>query len=704
MTKCAFLGKSRTLLASVRSGLILLIPVIFIGSFSLLLFSLPIAAYQNFIHSFGNGVLAVFFNSVDKITLGMLSFYMVLAITSQLLESRWHGMEFLPFVCIVTVTACFLILVGFFNQNFTVAGFSGSGMASAIVAALLGTHLYLFFERKCRHTSRPFLDGITNFFSYAVKATLPAALTIGVFAVANMLIVGLFHANCFQNLFEHFLALIFSHQKKSYFVGILYLLISSGLWFIGLHGGNIIEPQAADLFRNSGAEAILSKSFVDVFVIMGGCGTAIGLFLSLLLFSKRKSSKKLALISAFPVIFNINELIIFGVPVIFNRFLLIPFILAPVCTYTISYAAMYWGLVPVVCNSVEWTTPVLLSGYLATNSVGGSILQVLNIVISVLIYRPFVLMNDKNQLKRQNEYFDELLAVFKECEKDSKPIHLMDIRSSAGNVARSLANDLLEAISAGAIDVNYQPQMNGSGTCVGAEALMRWRNSAFGIVYPPLVIKLAKETDCLWRLEQLIIEKSAADYAELKTLYGDGFKLSINITVASLYHPEFVEYVTNLKERYHFAPGNICFEITEEMELRVDDETSELFRTIRALGYTFALDDFSMGHTSLQYLQRNRFDFVKLDGAIVRDMMVNPRSKEIIASIVHLSRSLDFDVIAEFVETVEQKEMLADIGCRFYQGYLYSPARSVSDLKGTGGRGDKNQAKSNSQRTEESRQ
>ena len=100
----------------------------------------------------------------------------------------------------------------------------------------------------------------------------------------------------------------------------------------------------------------------------------------------------------------------------------------------------------------------------------------------------------------------------------------------------------------------------------------------------------------------------------------------------------------------------------------------ELIKKIRAFGYTFALDDFSMGHTSLQYLQHNQFDIVKLDGNLVKSLLDNGRTKEIINSIVYLSKSLDFKVLAEFVETAEQRDALEQIGCLLYQGYLFSPA------------------------------
>ena len=158
------------------------------------------------------------------------------------------------------------------------------------------------------------------------------------------------------------------------------------------------------------------------------------------------------------------------------------------------------------------------------------------------------------------------------------------------------------------------------------------------------------------------------------------------MTVTTLFDKRFVPFLEELAGRFKLRPGNICIEITEETELVTTEETGELIRKIRSFGYTFALDDFSMGHTSLQYLQHNQFDLVKLDGNLIRSLLTNDRTKEIISSIVYLSKSLDFKVLAEFVETVEQKEALEQIGCLLYQGYLYSPAVDRETLISMGGR------------------
>lgn len=219
-----------------------------------------------------------------------------------------------------------------------------------------------------------------------------------------------------------------------------------------------------------------------------------------------------------------------------------------------------------------------------------------------------------------------------------------------------------------------QPQFDNTGKCIGAESLLRWNHEKYGIIYPPLVVHLAKESGRLYELETAIIEKSVQDSVEIKKVYGESFKLSVNITVSSLNDKRLLPFLKGLCEKYPFKPGSVCIEITEETALETTEKTSELMKTIKDMGFTFALDDFSMGHTSLQYLQYNQFDLVKLDGNLVKSLLGNVRTKEIINSIVYLSNSLGFRVLAEFVETTKQKEALESIGVKLYQGYLYSPA------------------------------
>ena len=107
----------------------------------------------------------------------------------------------------------------------------------------------------------------------------------------------------------------------------------------------------------------------------------------------------------------------------------------------------------------------------------------------------------------------------------------------------------------------------------------------------------------------------------------------------------------------------------------------KIFEQLHKLGYTLAIDDFSMGSTSVKYLKKNYFDEVKLDGELVRNVNGNGNEREIICSVISLAKSLNIDVVSEYVENIEIKQELEDLGCELFQGYLYSPAVEASELK-----------------------
>ena len=122
---------------------------------------------------------------------------------------------------------------------------------------------------------------------------------------------------------------------------------------------------------------------------------------------------------------------------------------------------------------------------------------------------------------------------------------------------------------------------------------------------------------------------------------------------------------------------HMCIEVTEQATLNFDENTLKALKTLKDMGLMLAIDDFSMGQTSINYMKDNLFDIVKLDGSLVKGLFEHQNTREIISSIVSLASSIDMLVLAEYVETQEQKEELHKLGCNCYQGYLYSPAVMV---------------------------
>ena len=206
------------------------------------------------------------------------------------------------------------------------------------------------------------------------------------------------------------------------------------------------------------------------------------------------------------------------------------------------------------------------------------------------------------------------------------------------------------------------------------EALLRYRHPIHGIVYPPLVIKLADEGGFLPDLEEAIVRSVLEDRPSILERFGEDVKISINITGTTVVTQRFLQFFRKLNEETPLRKLNICIEITEQATLSFSDEAVAILKNLRDMGLTLSIDDFSMGKTSINYLKDDLFDELKLDGSLVSGLFTHENCREIIQSITSLAASLNLEVLAEYVETEEQRAVLHEIGCDHYQGYLFSPA------------------------------
>ena len=670
----------------IRSGLAMTIPVLFTGSFTVLLNGFPVQSYQGFLDSFLGGTLRNIIISIQYGTLGILAIYIVAALNYSFMKQMEVGhRSAISFGSLLGCLTGFFILLGFFTGEPDLSLLSGQGVFSAIIAGIAGPALFLRFESFFVRKRMIFVDGADSDFNSALHLVMPYLCVALCFAAANYLIILCFGVQGLQQLFMKGVDMIFIRMNRSYSSGLLFTSLTSIMWWFGIHGNNVLNQVAEDMFTAIIPGEIVSKSFMDTFVNMGGTGCTIGLLLAIAIFGKSSSSKKLFGMALLPGIFNIGEMLVFGFPVIYNPLMAVPFILSPVLAYTNAFFMTRIGFVPPVSNEVVWTTPAFMSGFLATGSMKGMLVQLMNILISFACYAPFVVLSEKRAADVYSAEMKKLVDILKKSEETGEEVVLTECEGNVGRLAKHLAVELEASMARSFGDapsdnvenplgMKYQPQFDNTGKCIGAEALLRWEHKLYGTVYPPLVIRIAKESGDLYELETRIIERSVRDSESFRECFGEEFKLSVNITVPTLYDKRTVPFLQSIADQYRLRTGNICIEITEETELVTTKETGELLKRIRAFGYTFALDDFSMGHTSLQYLQHNHFDIVKLDGNLVRGMMDNERTKEIISSIVYLSKSLDFRVLAEFVETGEQRDALEEVGCLLYQGYLFGPA------------------------------
>ncbi len=666
---------------SIRYGLVTLIPVLIVGAGALALKSVPLDGYQNFLATWAGGALFSIFDLIYNVTFGMLAVYTAAVVGRQYgvlceTQDQKYG-----HVTLMVSLGCFFILSGVPDCALDV--FGAKGMFTAIVSACASSALFVWISGKIKYR-KLLTDGADGRLRFSIQVILPAAATLGLFAVVNLAVLRIFQVSSVYELLTHVFSEVFYYIENGTLRGLVFVIVSSILWFFGMHGSNMLESVVNDLFAQPGgalagqgeaAAQIVSKQFVDNFVFMGGCGATICLLGALLLFSKRSNTRQLAKLSALPMIFNINEIMVFGLPIIYNATFLIPFLATPAACFLVTYFSMKTGLVPVVTKEVQWTTPVFISGYQATGSVAGSILQLVNLCLGIAIYAPFVKRYDVEKQKAAKKDYEQLVERLKESERTRVPVMLTDVSVPYGWMGKSLAADLQLAMETLDLQLYYQPQYHADGHCIGAEALLRWNHKLLGYIYPPLVFQLAEEAGFLDQLEKWVISKAASEISALRTKFPDKkLKMSANVTGITIQSPSFEGFLEELSKAYPVKEMGMCLEITEQAALQLDDALRERFCRIREMGFGLAVDDFSMGSTSIQYLTGNYFNLVKLDGSLVKGIMDNPRCCEIISSIIRLSRTLDLDVLAEYVSDGDIQAKLLELGCHLYQGWYYSPA------------------------------
>ena len=654
-----------------RRALGMMIPLILTGGMALALRNLPIPLFQAMIETGSLHWLYDILTLIYEGTFGLFSVVLVVTISLSYAMELNVAVDYMVMYVIVALSA-FGAQVNIGTDYFDIKSLGSVGCFSAILVAYLSCMAYSALRKIRWLILENFTAGMGGICLPAFQTFFPLLIICSSSTVINRIICMAFHVHGSYELINVFLLTVFKGVAKGggFTLGLLYTVFVHLLWFFGLHGSHILEPVAQNDMICNGVD-ILSKSFYDVFVSMGGSGTTVCVIIALLMLYRRERSGKLAGLATVTGLFNINEILTFGLPIILNPILFVPFILTPVACYCISYGATAMGLVPVVTHEVVWTAPVLVGGYLATGSIRGTLLQLFCIGVGVLIYIPFLRANQKMETIRAKEQVRILIKELQSKEENIEHPMFLTRGDHIGTTSRLLLHDLKHAVKNRKLHILYQPQVRADGSCIGAEALLRWNHPLYGMIYPPLIIYLAEEGKILPDLEKLIIDEVVAGIARTKENYSGEFKISVNFTAHSLLW-DCENYIEQELERNHVEPDKLWIEITEQDILIKTDLIMKKLNQLKENGHRLLIDDFGMGHTSLLYLQSEIFSVVKLDGSLTRPLLTSETNQKIVSSIVELGNELNVDVIAEYVETREQQKLLEKLGCTCYQGYLYS--------------------------------
>jgi diguanylate cyclase (GGDEF)-like protein len=242
---------------------------------------------------------------------------------------------------------------------------------------------------------------------------------------------------------------------------------------------------------------------------------------------------------------------------------------------------------------------------------------------------------------------------------------------------RALEADMLEALETGQFRLHYQPQFDLiKRQIVGAEALIRWHHPLRGEIAPEAFIPLAEETGSIARIGEWVLQEACCQAARWPTLSC----MAVNVSPVQFRRPGFVDQVTSALQHAGLAPTRLEIEITEGVLLHETEGTIATLRRLRALGVTIAMDDFGTGYLSLGYLQKFRFDKIKIDRSFVREVATDAQAAEIVRAVVRMSHAMGIRVNAEGVEHEHQAHILREEGCEEVQGFLFGHALPVAEF------------------------
>lgn len=402
------IGRNKYLIA-IRDGFLVSTPLLIVGSIFLLLANFPIQAWTDFIANvqIGSSNLATLLSKQSDATFTIMAIFATMGIgysfAKQLKTSGIFGAAvslmswfiLMPYSITGSISAMFdangAAMEVVEGAKATVTGvdlgwLGAKGIFMGIICGLVSVHVYAWVEKKGWVIKMP--AGVPPTVVQSFAALIPAGIVMTMFFVINTIFVAC-GTDAFTFIFTFLQTPLLGLGDTLGAMVIAYIFLHL-FWFFGVNGGSVVGAvfnpilqtlalENLNLYREVGVQGytvangahIISQQFQDLFATWGGCGSTLSLLIAMLLFCKSKRITELGKLALIPGFFGINEPIVFGLPIVLNPSIIIPFVLVPTINIVVSYAAMAIGLFP-PCNGINipWTMPIFFSGLLATNWVG----------------------------------------------------------------------------------------------------------------------------------------------------------------------------------------------------------------------------------------------------------------------------------------------------------------------------------------------
>ncbi|MET3123647.1 diguanylate cyclase (GGDEF)-like protein/PAS domain S-box-containing protein [Oxalobacteraceae bacterium GrIS 2.11] len=275
------------------------------------------------------------------------------------------------------------------------------------------------------------------------------------------------------------------------------------------------------------------------------------------------------------------------------------------------------------------------------------------------------------------------LAMYQAKLAGRNTLRFFDVEMQAAATRRAgLESEIRKGILEQQFLLHYQPQIDAQGKLFGVESLVRWQHPRRGLVSPADFIGLAEETGLILHLGAWVLKQACTQLvAWVDHAIASDITIAVNVSSRQFKQADFVEQVLQIIDATGANPRKLKLELTETMLLDNVDDVIGKMTALKSHGIQFALDDFGTGYSSLSYLKRLPLDQLKIDRSFVRDVLTDPDDAVIAQSIISLGKSLGLSVIAEGVETIEQRQFLFEHGCHEYQGFLFSKLLALPDFE-----------------------
>jgi diguanylate cyclase (GGDEF)-like protein len=256
-----------------------------------------------------------------------------------------------------------------------------------------------------------------------------------------------------------------------------------------------------------------------------------------------------------------------------------------------------------------------------------------------------------------------------------------DLNVSA--IARqSVENGLRHAIERGEFVLHYQPKVNlATGAISGVEALIRWNHPQRGLLHPSQFMSVAEESGLIVPIGRWVMNEGCRQAKAWQDAGLPPMQMAINVSAVELRSKEFVEGVRTVLRETGLDPSCLELELTETFLMHDAKSTALVLETLKGMGVQLALDDFGTGYSSLSYMRRFPIDTLKIDQSFVRNLATDSEDASIVSAVINMGSSLHMRVVAEGIETKEQRDLLHAAACDLGQGFFFSKAVSATDFE-----------------------